>query len=108
VHNLAHSTRIEVLSYPLDSERQPITQAPASGRFMVEMEGFLEPREFPVGTAVTAQGRYARQHEGRVGGAIYRYPLLSGDRLDVWEADQAVRDPASPDVRWSIGVGIGF
>lgn len=104
VRNLSDRTRLEVLSYPLSVNRQPITSLPPSGRFMLEMRGFLEPHDFPQGTAITAQGHLSRVLDGRVGQATYRFPLLEGERLDVW-TQQRAPSVTRPGVRWSLGVG---
>lgn len=107
VRNLARVTHIEVLSYPADMRRRPSTNQPASGRFIAEMGGFLEPHELPPGTAVTVQGAYAGVVNGKVGEAAYRYPMIRGEKLDVWRNEERAKRSDAPDVRWSIGVGTG-
>lgn len=107
VRNLARVTHIEVLSFPADTRRRPVTTEPTSGRFIAEMAGFLEPRELPLGTAVTVQGTYVRTVDGKVGEAAYRYPLIRGQKLDVWHTEERAKRTDAPDVRWSIGVGSG-
>ena len=96
-----------MLSFPLNSNRQPITKQRSTGRFIVEMEGFLEPRDFPLGTAITVKGNYVGLVDGKIGGASYRYPLLQGEQLDVWEPEPADTGTKQPRVRWSIGIGTG-
>jgi starvation-inducible outer membrane lipoprotein len=106
VHNLRDRTRVEILSYPPSRQRQPLRERPSTGRFVVEMKGFLEPTELPVGRPVTASGRLAGVHVYRQGDVGRRLPLLIGDRLDAWPMPQAdVR--RRPDVRWGLGVGTG-
>jgi len=105
VENLPRVTRIEVLSYPANSKRQPITEQPATGRFIVDMDGFLEPRDLLPGTSVTIQGRYVRILDGKVGKAPYRYPLVLGEKLDVWRSRVSEKRYSDRDVRWSIGIG---
>jgi len=107
VRNRARVTHIEVLSYPADTRRRPVTGRPASGRFIAEMAGFLEPHELPPGTAVSVQGSYVGIVDGKVGEAAYRYPLIRGQKLDVWRSKERARHSDAPDVRWSIGVGSG-
>jgi len=102
--NLSDRTRIEVLSYPLNRQRRPLASQPATGRFLVEMPGFVEPHSYPQGTPVTVTGRFAGVIEGRVGQAAYRFPLLAGERIETW-AQQPEDRRDSPDVRWSLGVG---
>jgi outer membrane lipoprotein len=80
VHNLRERTRIEIEAYPLDVRGRPLTSLPATGRFFVEVQRFLEPREFPPGRVVSVQGRYLGLRDG--------LPLLKAERLDVWPPEQ--------------------
>ena len=107
VRNLARVTRVEIVSYPVGEQGKPLTGEPASGRFIVEMDGFLEPNELSRGTPVTVRGEYVRVLDGKVGEAAYRRPLLMGEKLDVWPRREVAAEPDRPDVRWSIGVGSG-
>lgn len=116
VTNLKHSTELEVLSYPLNTQHRPITSLASTGRFVVRMEGFLEPKEFPVGTAVTAKGPMVGRVQRRIGQATLSLPVLRGDRLKVWQA-VAEQSGSKPSVGLGlglsnygsgIGVGIGF
>lgn len=105
--NQAEDTRLEILAYPLDQRRRPIKGEPSGGRFLVDMDGFLEPRELPPGTLVTVEGHFKRLVIGKVGESDYLYPLLRGDNLEVWQAGPMPTESARPSVRWSIGVGSG-
>jgi starvation-inducible outer membrane lipoprotein len=108
VRNLRDRTRIEILSYPPGLERQPLLDLPSTGRFVLEMKGFLEPTELPRGLPVAASGRLAGVAVYRQGDAGRRLPLLIGDHLDVWPMPEPRTRPRSrPDVRWGIGVGTG-
>lgn len=102
VHNGRDKTLVEILQYPLDSGRRPILGRRAGGRFVVDMDGFIEPAELPIGRAVTVNGRYVGLSTGPTGAL----PRLHGLRFDLWE-----RPPApvrrSPEVHFGIGVGTG-
>lgn len=104
VSNKRDRTLIEILSHPLGRDRKPILQSPASGRFLLEMKGFVEPAGLPPGTRVSASGHFA----GLEPVAGRSLPLLRGQRLQVWGAPPA-KSPARPrpDVRWNIGIGTG-
>ena len=106
VQNLRDRTRVEILSYPPSRQRRPLSDQPSTGRFVVEMKGFLEPTGLPVGRPVTASGRLAGLTSYRLGDASRRLPLLIGERLDAWPMPQTNVRP-SPDVRFGIGVGTG-
>lgn len=106
VTNLRERSLIEILSHPLDRKRKPLLDLPASGSFVLEMEGFIEPAEIRVGLPVTATGRYAGMLRYREGEFEGRLPRLQGSDLQVWAMPPAARSTRQrPDVRWSIGVG---
>jgi len=105
VTNLRERTLIEILSYPLDRKHEPLLDRPASGSFVLEMEGFIEPAEMRVGLPVTSTGRYAGMLRYREGEFEGRLPRLQGNDLQVWAMPPARATRQRPDVRWSIGVG---
>lgn len=106
VENLAEATRLEVLSFPLNRDRRPLTELQSTGRFIVEMPGFVEPYAYPPGREVTVIGRYQGLEQGHVGDARYRFPVLTGSRVDAWAPRaQARSSRESPDVRWNLGIG---
>ena len=107
VRNHAQTTSVEILSYPLDAKQHPITGGSSNGRFIAEMEGFLEPREYPVGTRVSVSGLFARVEDGRVGTAAYPLPVLRGRELKSWGAVESAGRRIAPDVRFGIGIGSG-
>lgn len=106
VHNLRDRTEMEIVSYPVSRQRQPIRDMPTTGLFVLEMRGFLEPAEFPTGLAVTAVGQFAGFDQYRRGGAMRRIPRLKGEKLDVWSTERPAKR-SRPDVRWGFSIGTG-
>jgi outer membrane lipoprotein len=103
--NLADSTELTVVGYPLDGCGQPQSGAVPVGRFIVVQQGYLETAAYPPGTRVTATGILVGTREGRVGDAPYRYPILSAQRIRWWSVAPAAE---APRVLWPwIGIGIG-
>lgn len=105
VRNLRDRTRIEILALPLDRQRRPMLDGPASGRFIFEMPGFVEPAELPVGRLVTVIGDYAGKVGVRAQGRVRQLPRLKGERLRVWPASDVHAPRPRPDVHWGIGIG---
>lgn len=103
VRNHPQATEIEILAYPANSAGHPLTGRASQGRFVASMQGYIEPLEVQ-GAAVTVKGRLLRVDEGRVGESRYRYPVLQGERLEVWH-ELSSRGGTRPGVRWSLGVG---
>lgn len=108
VHNLANHTRLEVLAYPLDSSQRPRLKEQASGRFIAEVPGFLEPMDFPKGALVTVLGQVAGTQDEMVGQASYTYPLVAVKTGDMhrWTAEEMRKGHSN--VRFGVGVGVGI
>jgi outer membrane lipoprotein len=103
VHNLADSSEIEILAYPLDSSQRPRLKEPATGRFIAVMPGFVEPMDYPPGSLVTLHGTLDGSRSGEVGQAGYTYALVRGDAMHRWTPEEMRQ--GHPNI--SIGVGVG-
>lgn len=106
VHNLQDVTHLEVVGYPLDADGWPRLEAEPVGRFIIEHRGFLEPAKYAPGRAITVVGTLTAPLLGKVGERDYRYPVVLPEQLHLWPLDWQQR--ARPNVRFSIGVGIGI
>jgi outer membrane lipoprotein len=102
--NLADRTLLEVLAYPLDRRGRPDTDATPRGRFLADHPGFLEPRDYAPGRAVTVSGALLGYQDGKVGEADYRFPAIAAEQLELWSRD-AVGRSLTPRV--GVGVGVG-
>jgi len=103
VRNLEQGTRLEVLSYPLDSRGRPEQDASPKGRFLLQREGYLEPVDYAPGRLITAVGAVTGVEEGKVGDAPYRYPLMQAEQLHLWPKPESYRRQ-TPQVHFGIGV----
>lgn len=118
VTNLRDRTQIEVLALPLDGSGRPQTDEPAEGRFVVERSGFLEPQEYAVNRLLEVRGQLNGFVRGKVGEAVYRYPVVLGDQLVLWpESSPPAAASGSPRINFGVGVsnhgggvglGVGF
>lgn len=105
--NLAQTTQLEVLGYPLEDNGRPITTVAAQRRFLVLYDGYLETADYTAGRLLTVVGQVTEVRKGKVGQADYQYPVVSAQQLYLWpqESDYYYREPA---VHFGIGVGIGL
>lgn len=94
VANKKDTTEIQLLSRPLSAAARPLDK-PGNGRFMVEVPGFVDPAEYPVGRDLTVVGSVNRIEEKAVGEYPYRYPVLVGATLHLWP-ERVNRDPYYP------------
>lgn len=103
VHNLASTSEIEILAYPLDSSQRPRVRQPATGRFIAIVPGFVEPMEYPAGALVTLHGTIAGSRAGDVGQAAYTFATVDSQAMHRWTADEMRQ--GHPNV--NVGIGIG-
>jgi len=105
VRNFEKQTEIEVLAYPLDRHQRPLPTAPSQGRFVVVLDGFAEPADFPSDALLTLKGHLFGTREGRIQQSVYRFPIVKDANIHVW-----TRAELEPRYRsnWSLGVGVGF
>ena len=103
VRNLADSSEIEILAYPLDSSQRPRPKQPAIGRFIAIVQGFVEPMDYPPGSLVTLRGTPDGTRSGEVGQAGYTFPLVHGEAMHRWTPGEMRQ--GHPNI--SIGVGVG-
>ncbi|MGD8908261.1 MAG: Slp family lipoprotein [Chromatiales bacterium] len=103
--NLADTTELQILAYPLKSNGRPDVTASPTGRFIARHPGYLESVDYGKGRQVTATGMLSETRAGRVGEADYTFPVLSADELVLWPK-QRERE-ASPRVNFGFGVGSG-
>lgn len=100
IKNLADKTRLEVLSFPLGSQFRPDASATAQGRFIVDNPGYLEAREYAPGKLITVSGVLQAPQIGKIGDAVYRYPVVKSTSIRLW------KEQARSSVRFGIGIGI--
>ena len=93
VENYKQDTLIELLSRPLSSAGKPAFGKPGQGRFLVRVEGFLDPEEYPKGRLLTATGRVVGIIERPVGEFPYHYPVLGAKAYYLWPEELDHRYP---------------
>jgi outer membrane lipoprotein len=99
------STRLEVLTYPLDNQDKPQRDREPLGRVLFEVRGYLEPATYAADRMITLVGRIRGVEPGKVGESDYVYPLVSSEQLYLWPREDK-RDAGG--VHFGIGVGFGL
>lgn len=105
VSNRQDRTEIRILAYPLDRSQRPRLKQAAEGRFTAVVPGFLDPMNYPPGSAVTVAGNLDGTVVGNVGQATYTYPLVNvaSGNLHRWTPDEMAK--GHPNISFGIGVG---
>ncbi len=102
--NLKDKSELEVVGYPLDSERRPDHDAKPTGRFLVIQSGYLEITDYAPGRLVTVVGTVMETRTGPVGESIYVYPVVTASKLRLWP--KLSSSHGEPSFHFGIGVGI--
>jgi outer membrane lipoprotein len=104
VENREDATEVEVISYPLDRDQAPLTDAPTQGRFLLVLPGYVEAYDYPVGRHLSVHGQLAGTRVAHVQDHEYVYPLVRARQVHIWPWGFMLdRKP-----RVSIGVGVGI
>lgn len=90
VENLADTTLVEMVHYPLRAYGKPIISDESIGRFRVYVDGFLDPMVFEQGRSITFVGQVLGIEEGLVGEHNYQFPTLHADGYHLWREVETV------------------
>ncbi len=101
--NLEGRTRLEILSYPLNSELRPVTDKPAGNRFLAYHTGYLETVDYAAGRQVSIVGVIRDAEESRLGEHSYHYPAIDAEKVHLWPVEKR-----GSDSRLHFGIGVIF
>jgi outer membrane lipoprotein len=106
ITNLQDSTRLEVLSQPLDRNMRPKAGAAGQGRFVIQRAGYLEPATYAPDRRITVTGTLNAVEAGKVGEATAALPVVVPRQLYLWPEPE--RGWHGSGVHFGIGIGISF
>ncbi len=84
VENKQHSTLIEVLSHPLTSHGRPKQADDYQGRFMAELNGFIDPEHYQKDRYITVYGKVDKSFEKLIDEHPYEYTLVQAESHYLW------------------------
>ena len=89
-------TEVEVLEKPLYWDWTPKTDG-ARGRFILQVDGFLDPAVWKKGRQVTVAAEMIGSRDGKIGMKPYRYPVLKAIEWKLWtNVSQRCCYPSNP------------
>ena len=90
----AGTTELEIVARPLGRGGRPAHVDASAGRFLAEVDRFLDPEIVREGRDVTVTGTVAGLREGEIGQTDYRFPVVEVENLRFWKA------PDPRDAAW--------
>ena len=104
VRNLADSTEVQVVAYPLDRAQRPDQNAPALGRFIIALPGYIEPFDYPIGRFVTLRGQVVGSRTLPIDEHDLVLPVVADASVHHWPVNFPYD---APQMHFSLGVGVG-
>lgn len=86
-------TEIEVLEKPLDYFDEPKDTDASGGRFLVRIDGFLDPAVYRQNRKITVVGEVLGKEVRPLGSLAYTYPVLQAKQLKLWPPRIAAPPP---------------
>lgn len=82
--NKAQGSWVTIIGLPLDDSGQPEISDNSDGRFIAEINEFLEPLVYSRDREMTVTGRVVRSEAIKVGEFMYEYPVIEVDHYHLW------------------------
>jgi outer membrane lipoprotein len=103
-----NGSRVEVLSYPVDSRGSLEYRERSEGRFwaiLPEDKGLLDPVVYEKGRRVTLAGVFLDTRTGKIDDREYAYPVFEIRQIHLWDESEYITYPYypyySPHPYWS-------
>ena len=84
IENKKNSTWIEILANSLNSYGRPTSNENYEGRFIVRIDGFLEPEQYARERKLTVYGRVESELVRLIDDHPYNYPLIYAKEYYLW------------------------
>ncbi|ASJ71268.1 Slp family lipoprotein [Granulosicoccus antarcticus] len=94
-----NTTLVEIVSRPLYSGGRPIHDDRSDGRFLAEIDEFLDPQIVEAGRDMTVLGGLSERRVGKIGEAEYLFPVVAVQSYKYWK--EMVVVPASHFPHWN-------
>lgn len=85
VQNKNEVTILEIVSRPLQQSGRPRHNDQTDGRFLAEIQGFLDPQIVSAGRDISLVGTINRVEQGHIGEADYQFPVMSVFDYQFWK-----------------------
>jgi len=105
VINRSGSTELIVLSHPLDRQDRPRWRADPGHRFLLRVDGFVEPLHYAPGRFISCLGTIADHQPHRLENFTLELPVIVAEQLHLWPADPTAWNHS---LRFSLGLSVGL
>jgi outer membrane lipoprotein len=96
VNNRDSITELEILSLPLGGNGLPDIHAKSLGRFIAQVDGFIDPESIKKDSRVTVSGVLIGEQKQKIDEYLYKYPVIKVNNWYSWgiyQEPRYIRDP---------------
>lgn len=97
--NTSGKTRLTIVEFPIYDNGRPRLSVDSAGRFIAEVDEFLEPLVYREDREITIVGRIDRIESGKVGEYLYDFPVVKVDEYYLWPKRKEYVDYPDPYYR---------
>jgi len=90
IQNRQDHSRLEVIAFPLRSDGRPLDTDQTQGRFIADIDHFLEPEVYTEGRQITVVGRLQGTENHAIGEFSYSYPVIKVEHYYLWPIKQVI------------------
>jgi len=90
VSNLESQTRLEVVNMPINDVAKPDISTDAKGRFVVYVDGFLDPVTYAQGRLISVVGKAKGVEQAKVGESKHNMPVMHAYGEHLWRIEEWV------------------
>ncbi len=96
IENLPQTTRLEIIARKLYDHGEPTGEDSSEGRFLAQVDRFLDPSIYTPGRSITVVGRFARIEQRQLDQMVYHYPLLRVESHHLWPEPEPYQEHYDP------------
>lgn len=93
VQNRQEVTRIQLVARGLNGRGKPRREGSSAGRFLAEVEGFLDPAVYAEERLLTVVGRLQEPETQPIGDYAYQFPVVRVDSHHLWPQPDPIQAP---------------
>jgi outer membrane lipoprotein len=105
LRNLADTTEVQVVAYPLERGQRPATDAQTQGRFVVVLPGYVEAMDYPTGRYLSVRGHLNGTQERLIDEHEVVHPMVRSTAVHVWPVNYPYEHGR---VSFGFGLGVGI
>lgn len=99
--NEPDKTLLRILQTPLDFMAMPEDEEASQGRFLAEIDRYLDPEVYRKGRPVTVAGKIVGARAEPLGDMEYLYPLVQVEEIHLWKQYPPAYGPPYPYSSWT-------